>query len=57
MGNTYTVVVRGQFTEGSDAYSNRDAWRGESLIVALYALWKAQRAFPYAALEVRNFNI
>lgn len=56
MGNKYQVEAWGRHYEGEDAkeYSMKEMYRGEWLIPALYALWKAKLEFGMVQLKVRG---
>ena len=52
MGNKYYVLAWGQHTQewmtnplehGPGEYSMKEMWRGQSLLQALYMLWKTKR--------------
>jgi hypothetical protein len=58
MGNKYTVQVWGQHWKEvglhNESYSYRAVWAGESLIAALWNLFKARRlGFGCTTLEMR----
>ena len=51
MGNKYTVEAWDK--HGLRLYNFKVVHRGQWLVLALYALWKASRKHPMAKLEVR----
>jgi len=58
MGNKYTVQVWGQHWKdvglNDQSYSYRQVWAGQSLVRALWELFKARRlGFGCTVLEVR----
>ena len=53
MGNKYYVKAWGQH-DGEVRYSDREMWRGQSLLSALYMLWKTKRqGYGCVTLECR----
>lgn len=54
MGNKYYVKAWGQHKLPDTRYSDKEMWRGQSLLIALYMLWKIKRqGFGCVILECR----
>lgn len=54
MGSKYEVTIwtKREYL-GETGYTTVQVWQGQSLIKALWNLWKAKREVAYAALHVR----
>lgn len=60
MGNKYTIMAWGKHDDMWDpwandkGYSNKEMWRGQFILAALYNLWKIKRrGFGCVTLECR----